>query len=51
MDGFFAFDQKARKENLNTSDRHLLRLQEAKQLLGGPKLTNQIRRARQPCVC
>jgi hypothetical protein len=33
MDELFAIDEKARKENLNPSDRHLLRLQEAKPLL------------------
>ena len=33
MDELFAIDEKARKENLNPSDRHPLRLQEAKPLL------------------
>jgi transposase len=33
MDELFAIDQKARKENLNPSDRHLLRLEKAKPLL------------------
>jgi hypothetical protein len=32
-DELFAIDQKARKENLNPSDRHLLRLEKAKPLL------------------
>jgi hypothetical protein len=33
MDELFAIDEKARKENLNPSDRHLLRLEKAKPLL------------------
>ncbi len=33
MDELFAIDEKARKENLNSSDRHLLRLEKAKPLL------------------
>ena len=33
MDELFAIDEKARKQNLNPGDRHLLRLQEAKPLL------------------
>jgi len=33
MDELFAIDERARKENLNPSDRHLLRLEKAKPLL------------------
>ena len=33
MDELFAIDEKARKENLNPSDRHILRLEKAKPLL------------------
>jgi hypothetical protein len=33
MNELFPIDEKARKENLNPSDRHLLRLEEAKLLL------------------
>jgi transposase len=33
MDELFAIDEKARKENLNPGDRHLLRLEKAKPLL------------------
>ena len=33
MDELFAVDEQARKENLNPSDRHLLRLEKAKPLL------------------
>ena len=33
MNELFAIDEKARKENLNPSDRHLLRLEKAKPLL------------------
>ena len=33
MDELFAIDEQARKENLNPSDRHLLRLEKAKPLL------------------
>jgi hypothetical protein len=33
MDELFAIDENARKENLNPSDRHLLRLEKAKPLL------------------
>jgi hypothetical protein len=33
MDELFAIDEMARKDNLNPSDRHLLRLEKAKPLL------------------
>jgi transposase len=44
MDELFAIDEKARKENLNPSDRHLLRLEKAKPLLGQIKTAIQVAR-------
>ena len=44
MDELFTIDEKARKENLNPSGRHLLRLEEAKPLLEQIKTAIQLAR-------
>src|ERR1700693_6383637 len=44
MDELFAVDEQARKENLNPSDRHLLRLEKAKPLLEQIKIAIQAAR-------
>jgi transposase len=44
MDELFAIDEQARKENLNPSDRHLLRLEKAKPLLEQIKTAIQVAR-------
>ena len=45
MDQLFAIDEKARKENLNHRDRHLLRMEKSKPLLDQIKTTIQAARA------
>ena len=45
MDGLFAIDEKARKETLTPSERHLLRLEKAKPLLEQLKIAVQVARA------
>jgi transposase len=45
MDELFAIDEKARKQNLNPSDRHLLRLEKAKPLLEEIKTAIQAARS------
>src|SRR5215469_338698 len=45
MDGLFAIDEKARKENVTARDRHLLRLEKAKPLLEQIKIAVQAARA------
>jgi hypothetical protein len=45
MDELFAIDERARKENLNPSDRHLLRLEKTKPLLEQIKAAIQAARS------